>query len=60
MLIPNTPENRELAEVAASLAIENMFPSKAFIEEMMKVAEGKKTYEQLRKEIIAEYVGKED
>jgi len=55
MLIPDTLQNRKIAEVAATLAIENMYPSKAFIEEIMKVSEGKKTYEQLRQEVIAEY-----
>ena len=42
MLIPDTPQNRKIAEVAATMAIENMYPSKAFIEEIMKVSEGKK------------------
>ncbi len=55
MLIPDTPQNRKIAEVAATLAIENMYPSKAFIKEIIKVSEGKKTYEQLRQEVIAEY-----
>ena len=55
MLIPNTSQNRSIAEVAATLAIENMFPSKKFIEEIIKVSEGEKTYEQLRQEVINEY-----
>ncbi|SHI55691.1 hypothetical protein SAMN02745671_00986 [Anaerovibrio lipolyticus DSM 3074] len=55
MLIPDTPQNRKIAEVAATLAIENMYLSKAFIKEIIKVSEGKKTYEQLRQEVIAEY-----
>lgn len=41
MLIPNTPQNREIAEVATILAIENMFPSRDFIEDIMRVSKGK-------------------
>lgn len=55
MILTNTPDNRQIVDAVSSLAIENMFPSKAFIEELMEVAEGKKTYEQIRQEIIAEY-----
>lgn len=56
MIIPDTPNNRAIAEVAATLAIENMFPSRDFINEVLKVSEGKKTYEQLRQEVIARHV----
>ena len=55
MVIENTPQNRIIADVAATLAIEDMFPSKKFIKEMISVAEGEKSTEQLRQEIIAKY-----
>lgn len=58
MKLPNTPKNQAIAEVAATLAIENMYPDEAFIKEILKVENGEKTYEQLRQEILAEYRGK--
>ncbi|SFI01083.1 hypothetical protein SAMN04487861_11132 [Selenomonas ruminantium] len=57
MKLPNTPKNQAIAEVAATLAIENMYPDEAFIKEILKVENGEKTYEQLRQEILAEYRG---
>ena len=55
MIIANTPQNRAIADVAATLAIEDMFPSKEFIKELISVAEGEKSTEQLRQEIMAKY-----
>lgn len=51
MKLPNTPKNQAIAEVAATLAIENMYPDEAFIKEILKVENGEKTYEQLRQEM---------
>lgn len=55
MIVPNTPENRDIRDVCATLAIENMYLPKEFIEEVMKIDRGEKTYEELRQEIIREY-----
>lgn len=51
MLLENTEANRQLAQAAASLAIEDMYVSKEFMKELVKVANGEKTSEELRQEI---------
>ena len=48
-------ENRELQEAVATLAIEDMFVEEAFLNELMQVSEGKKTTEELRREVIKKY-----
>ena len=56
MKIENTKQNREIANVASSLAIENMYYlSNDFINEFLKVSNGEKTSEELRQEIIKKY-----
>lgn len=55
MLVDNTRENREIKNVAATMAIEDMYFSKEFISEMIKVSKGEKTSEELRREIIKKY-----
>ena len=55
MIVKNTKTNRDLRNVAASMAIENMYFSKEFINEMIKVSNGEKTSEELRQEIIKKY-----
>jgi len=35
MKLPNTPKNQAIAEVAATLAIENMYPDEACIKEII-------------------------
>ena len=35
MKLPNTPKNQAIAEAAATLAIENMYPDEAFIKEII-------------------------
>ena len=57
MIIKNTKEARDIRNVAATMAIENMPLSKEFIEELIKVANGEKTSEELRQEVIRKYVG---
>ena len=37
------------------MAIENMFLSKSFIDELAKVSRGEKTSEELRQEVIKKY-----
>lgn len=56
MLLENTKENREIRDVLATLAIENMYVSKEFVEELLKVSRGEKTTEELRQEVIRKYV----
>ena len=55
MIVKDTKNNRHLAHVAASMAIENMFVDNQFMNELLKVAEGKKTSEELRQEVIRQY-----
>ena len=52
MLVKNTKENREVRNVLATLAIENMFVKKEFVDELLKVSRGEKTTEELRQEVI--------
>lgn len=58
MYIPDTQWNRSIANTAATMAIENMYAEREFIEKLVEVGEGKKTMEQLRKEILAKYTQK--
>lgn len=49
-----SPQNT-VRQVAATMAIENMYLSKDFIEKMLKVANGELSSEEVRQEIIREY-----
>ena len=53
MIIENTEKNRIIRDVAATMAIENMYLSEDFINELIKVSKGEKSSEQLRQEVIA-------
>ena len=55
MTIENTKKTRDIRNVAATMAIENMHLSKAFVEELVKVANGEKTSEELRQEVIRKF-----
>lgn len=57
MVLENTVENRDVAYVAATMAIENMPLSKDFVKELIKVSKGEKTSEELRQEVIKKYAG---
>ena len=46
---------RKVQQVAATMAIEDMYLSKEFIEKLLKVSNGEMTSEQLRKEVLTEY-----
>ena len=46
---------RKVQQVAATMAISDMFLSKEFIEKLLKVSNGEMTSEQLRKEVLKEY-----
>ena len=55
MLIENTKDNREISKVISTMAIENMFLKKEFVNELIKVGKGEKTSEELRQEVIKKY-----
>ena len=55
MLVKNTPENRELQKVCATMAIEEMYLSEDFMKKLIQVNEGTLTYEQLKQETLKEY-----
>jgi predicted nucleic acid-binding protein len=55
MIIDNAKSNKQLAQVIASMAIEEMYFSEEFIKELLKVSNGEKTTEELRREIIEKY-----
>ena len=55
MIIKNTEAGRIVQRVAATMAIEDMYVSKEFIERLLKVSNGEMTSEELRKEVLKEY-----
>jgi hypothetical protein len=55
MLVSDTKEMRQIRDVVATMAIEDMYLSREFVEELIKVANGEKTSEQLRQEVINKY-----
>ena len=55
MIINNTEAGRKVQQVAAMMAISDMYVSKEFIEKLLKVSNGEITSEQLRKEVLKEY-----
>ncbi len=55
MLIEYTKATKSVERVAATMAIEDMPLSKAFVSELIKVANGEKTSEELRTEVLRKY-----
>ena len=55
MIIKNIGAGRIVQQVAATMAIEDMYVSKEFIDKLLKVSNGEMTSEQLRKEVLKEY-----
>ena len=55
MIIKNTEAGRIVQQVAATMAISDMYVSKEFIEKLLKVSNGEMTSEQLLKEVLKEY-----
>lgn len=55
MLVSDTKEMRQIRDVVATMAIEDMYLSREFVEELIKVANGEKTSEQLRQEVLNKY-----
>lgn len=56
MLVENTKQNKTVQQVASTMAIENMPLSTFFINELLKVANGEKTSDELRQEVIQKYL----
>ena len=48
-------EARSVRNVVATMAIEDMYLSREFVNELMKVANGERTSESLRQEVIKKY-----
>ncbi len=55
MVIANTNSMKRIRNVVATMAIEDMYLSKEFVNELIKVSNGEKTSEQLRQEVIKKY-----
>ena len=48
-------EARSVRNVVATMAIEDMYLSREFVNELVKVANGERTSESLRQEVIKKY-----
>lgn len=59
MLVENTKESRQVRNVVATMAIEDMYLSKEFVNELLKVSKGEKTSEQLRQAVLKKYMRKD-
>ena len=55
MVIANTNGMKRIRNVVATMAIEDMYLSKEFVNELIKVSNGEKTSDQLRQEVIKKY-----
>ena len=55
MTIKNSKNIEDVNKVVATMAIENMNLSTGFVKELIKVANGEKSSEKLRQEVIAKY-----
>ena len=56
MVTAKTKQNKTVQQVASTMAIENMPLSTSFINELLKVANGEKTSDELRQEVIQKYL----
>lgn len=55
MIIEKTKEAQIVKNVVDTMAIEDMYLSKEFVNELLKVSKGEKTSEQLRQEVLKKY-----
>ncbi len=55
MIVKNTKGSRQVKNVVATMAIEDMYLSKSFVKELLKVSQGEKASEQLRQEVFKRY-----
>ena len=53
MIINKQP--KRVTDVVATMEIEDMYLSREFVDELVKVANGKRTSESLRQEVIKKY-----
>lgn len=56
MVVANTKKNKMIQQVAATMAVEDMPLSSAYIHELLKVSSGEKTSDQLRQEVLKKYI----
>ena len=56
IVVEDTRENRSVRNVVATMAIEGMYFDKEFVLELLKVANGEKSSEELRQEVIRKHV----
>lgn len=57
MWVKDTEAARKVQQVAATMAIEDMYLSEEFVLKLIDVAEGRRTCEELRKEVLDNYAG---
>lgn len=55
LVVENTMENKIVRNVVSTMALEEMYLDEDFIKELLKVAKGEKTTEELVEEIRMEY-----
>lgn len=55
MVVENTQAARDVRNAVASMAIEEMYFSEEFITKLIEAGEGKRSYEDIRQEVIDEY-----
>ncbi len=55
--LENTKENRAVKDVVSTMAIEDMYLDKEFVDELLKVSHGEKSSDVLREEIVSRYSG---
>lgn len=55
MIIKNTEAGRKVQQVTATMAIEDMYVSKEFIEKLLKVSNGEMTTDDLIQELNDKY-----
>ncbi len=55
MVVENTQKNRNIRNVVATMAIEDMYFDEDFIKEMIEISNGEKKADDVIKEIIKEY-----
>ena len=53
--MPTLPPHDIVRQVAATMAVEDMYFSKDFLEKMLKVANGELSSEEVRQELMKEY-----
>lgn len=58
MIIKNNEAGRKVQQVAATMAISDMYVSKEFIEKLLKVSNGEMTTEDLIQELNEKYGAK--